>query len=108
MRAGTVCFGPFLSFFGVVFLLATLLPAVAVPSFDGKEESFPGYAMEVEKSRETTNLDVGKRASSSILQMESTARDVRMAMGSDELMAPDAVGRFLKVLLDYLTPHATW
>ena len=55
-----------------------------------------------------TNLDAGKRASASVLRMGSTARDVRMVMGTDELMAPDAVGRFLKVLLDYLTPHATW
>ena len=41
-------FWAFSIFFWVVFLLATMLPAVAVPSFDGKGESFPGYAMGVE------------------------------------------------------------
>ena len=44
------------------------------------------------------NLDVGERASAYVLQMESTAQDVRIAMGSDELMVPGAVGRWLEVL----------
>ena len=51
-----------------------------------------------------TNIEVGKRASAFGLQMESTARDGFMAMGSDKLMEPDAVGRALEALYDYFTP----
>ena len=59
-----------------------MLPSIAVPSFDGEEEPFPGFAMEVELRCKVTNRDVGKRTSALVC---------RWAMGSDRLVEPDAL-----------------
>ena len=62
-----------------------MMPSIAAPSFDRKGESFPGYAMEVDLRSKVTNMEAGERASAPVLRMESTARDVRMAMGNNKL-----------------------
>ena len=97
----------FLLLFRVMFLLVTMLPSVAVPSFGAKGESPPGYAMEVDLRSKVTNMEAGERASAPVLQMESTARDVRMAMGNDKLAAPETVGRVIHAPHDYFKPDAT-
>ena len=83
-----------------------MLPSIAAPFSDGTGNPLPGSATEEKLRRKVTNLGVGKRASALVLQMESTARDACVAMGSDKLMEPDAVGRSLRVPREYFAPNA--
>ena len=89
-----------------MFFVVAMLPSTAAPPFDGKGESFPGYAMDVELRCQVMNLEIGHRAFVSVSQMESAARDVCMATGSAKVMEPDAVGRALLVLRYYFAPDA--
>ena len=81
-------------------------PSIAAPSPDGKGESSPGFAMELELQRKVTNHNAGKRASALVLQVDSTARDACMEIGRDKLMGTDAVGQALQVLLDHFASDA--
>ena len=60
----------------------------------------------MELRRKAANLGLGERASARVLLAESTARDVYMAMGIDEFWSPDALGRSLQKLRDFLAPGA--
>ena len=51
------------------------------------------------RSRVTT-LDVTLRASALAPQMDSEGRDVRAAVGSDQLLEPDSVIKIMHVLHD--------
>ena len=51
------------------------------------------------------NLKVSNRASALVLRTESTARDVRMAMGSERFVEPDAVGQESRVMHEYLSTN---
>ena len=62
--------------------------------------------MGVQLRRVVTNPEVGKRASALVLQVESTARDVCMAMGSNKRMGRGAAGWMLQVLQDYFALDA--
>ena len=81
-----------------------MLPSIAAPSFDGEGEPLPGYATAAESRRKAEGLEVGKRASASVSQMVWTARDVRMATGSEKLVETGAVGRAPGVPGDYVAP----
>ena len=83
-----------------MFLLVATLPSVAVPSSEGKRESSARYAIEVDLRRRVTTLNVGKRAYALVSVMESSARDARMAMGSDKTVEPDELGRVLQTQQD--------
>ena len=73
------------------------MPLIAVPSFDGKGGPFSGHAMEVELRGNMAKLEVGRRASALVSQMERTARDVCMAMGSGQLTEADGAARLPRV-----------
>ena len=70
------------------------MPAVAVPSLDGKGESLANFAQEVELWIRETNMDVTQSASALDLHMDPVGRDVRIAVSSEKLSKPDgAIGR---------------
>ena len=73
-------------------VIVTMLPAVAATSFDGKGECFPGHAIEVELWCKVTNAEGCKRSSALVLQRESTARDVCMALSTGKLPGLDGGG----------------
>ena len=73
--------------------MVAMIPTIAVPPFEGKEESFLGYAMEVDLRSKVARLEEGKRASALVFQMEPIARDACMALGSGQPMGgPGAPG----------------
>ena len=55
-------------------------------------EPFTGYALGVGRWRKVTNLHGRKRVPGRVLQLESTARDVRMATGDQKLLAIGGAG----------------
>ena len=79
---------------------------MAVPIFGGEAESFPSYAMQVELWGKATNLDVCKRATVLVLQLESNARDARRPLSNSKLSEPDGAGMSLPVPRDCLAPDA--
>ena len=83
-----------------------MLPANAVPAIEGKGGSFPGCAVGVGFWRQVTNLEVFKCAVVLTVQMDSTAREVCVAIGNDKLLELDSAGSPLTVARDYLAPHA--
>ena len=83
-------------------MIVTMLPAVAATSFDGKGECFPGHAIEVELWCKVTNAEGCKRSSALVLQRESTARDVCMALSTGKLPGLDGGALALTVPRDYV------
>ena len=62
--------------------------------------------MEVELWCQVTNLDARKPAPGPVLEMESTARDVCMAIGDRKLLERDGVGTLLSFPQNYFAPGA--
>ena len=83
-----------------------MLPSVAAPSFGAYGESFPNFVLEARLWRREANLEVTKRASAFVLQTESTARDVCMALCGYRLMAPGVAGEVPQVLHYRFAPDA--
>ena len=55
---------------------------------------------------EKGNLEVGKRASALVLQMEPTAEKMCISIGRGNLMGPDWMGLAPPALRDYFAPDA--
>ena len=70
------------------------MPSIAAPPSDGKGESFPDYATEVELRRKV------------VLPVGPVAGEVCPAMGSCKLMEPDGVARAIQVLHENPAPDA--
>ena len=66
-----------------------MMPAIAAPSSDGGEESFPGHAMEVELWPRATNLDEERCASVSVSRMDTIDRDTCTEVSCGRLSDPD-------------------
>ena len=81
-------------------------PSIAVLSFDGQDDSFPGFVMGADLRRRAAKLDVVQCAFALVLQTGSTARNVCLATGSYELVEPDASGRALEVSRDNFAPRS--
>ena len=81
-------------------------PAARVPGFDGKGSSYIIYEQQVRLWRQVANLDPSKRAAALILQVETVARQVCLAAGSDSVANNDGAEQILGILKDYFAPDA--
>ena len=79
-------------------------PLVAVPSFDGKGESFQDCAMGVESWSLVTSLKARKRAPSRVPPMDVTGRDGYMAIENQNSLEPFVAGTFSHLLRSYFAP----
>ena len=77
---------------------------MAVPSFDGKGDSFQEYAAAVEKWRRVASLEARKLAPALVFQTEANAREVRMTFGADKQPERDGFVAMLTALKNYYAP----
>ena len=65
-----------------------MAPLANVPLSDGKQGAFPNYAQYVVLRGRVATLDPVKRAFALGSQMDPVAREVCMAVGSDQILGP--------------------
>ena len=82
------------------------LLSIAAPSFNGKDESLSGHAMQVDSRRQVTPLEVREWAPATVLLTETKAGDACVVMGADELPDVNGVAAMLVTLEDYYAPDA--
>ena len=75
-------------------------------SFGGKGPPFIDYEQQVRLWRRVANLDPSKRAAASILRIDTVARQVCLAAGSDFVVNNDGAERIVTILKDYIAPDA--
>ena len=83
-----------------------MLPAVGVPSIDGKGSSFLRYDQPVRPWCRVTKSRASKRAAALILQIGSAARQVRTSAGSEILRSSDGSDQILNISRKYFAPGA--
>ena len=83
-----------------------MLPSASAPVFDEKGDSAINYAQQLELWRQVTNLDPVKRASALISYMDTGAREVCMAAGSDGIMDHGRARTDSDLSHDYFAPAA--
>ena len=82
------------------------LLSIAAPSFNGKDESLSGHAMQVDSRRQVTPLEVREWAPATVLLTETKAGDACVVMGADELPDVNGVAAMLVTPEDYYAPDA--
>ena len=83
-----------------------MLPAAAVPAFDGKGSSFSNYDQQVRLWLRVANLEPPKRAPALIPRMDTAVRKVYVAAGSGIILSGDGADRLTNILRENFAPGA--
>ena len=83
-----------------------MAPTGAASSFDGKVESFANFAQTVALWSRASDVDVSKRAPAVVLHMDPVARDVWMAVRSEQLSELGGATEITQALRDSVAPEA--
>ena len=77
---------------------------IAVPTFDGKRNSFPNYEEKVSIWRNISPLPPDQKASHLLLHMSDVARKVCLTVGKDVIGNMDGVESILRILRNRFAP----